>query len=208
MCQTPDALTTQASLSDSERPLQPTQLSSRTPRVFLAVDVANVFYGRRDRSRIDFGALLDFASQQGELVRAAAYVVRNNDEGRERSLVTALRHMEYDRIQVRPLRQRPDGRHKSDVDTLLIMEVWEAALRGKVDLVVLATGDSDFIPLVEGLTSRGIDVWVLGPEQATAWELTIAATRFVRLDDVAAVIDGAHPEPAIPGGNAAVPHAA
>ena len=59
------------------------------------------------------------------------------------------------------------------------MDVWEAAVKNEVDIVVLLSGDSDFVPLVERLVERGVEVHVIGPDGGTAWELAIAATHFL-----------------------------
>jgi uncharacterized LabA/DUF88 family protein len=93
-------------------------------------------------------------------------------------MLIALKQAGFDRMVVRALRQRPDGQSKSDIDTVITMDVWEAAVKGEVDVVVLCSGDSDSVPLVERLVERGIPVHVIGPDRGTAWELIVAATRF------------------------------
>ena len=96
----------------------------------------------------------------------------------------------FTEMEVRPVRQRPDGAYKSDIDTVITMAVWGAAIAGLIDVVVLASGDSDFLPLVEGLVLRGIEVHVIGPENGTAIELAVAANTFLYANQVPGLVQG------------------
>lgn len=92
--------------------------------------------------------------------------------------MVALKSMGFNKVVARHLRERPGGTVKSDADISLAMDVWEVASRPSLRRVILASGDSDFLPLVERLVAKGIEVFVVGPERATAWELIVTATKF------------------------------
>lgn len=153
---------------------------SRLKRV-LAVDAANhAIDAKENGARTDFGVSLAYAARQGTVVQAGFYGVRYNGVGeKERQQLIALKQAGFNRMVIRPLRQRADGTSKSDIDTVIAMDVWQAATRNEIDIVVLLSGDSDFVPLVERLVERGIEVHVIGPDRGTAWELAIAATYFL-----------------------------
>lgn len=153
----------------------------KSRQVLLAVDAANhAIDARENGSRIDYGVSLAYAARHGTVMQAGFYGVRCNGVGeRDRQLLIALKQAGFNRMVVRPLRQRTDGTNKSDIDTVIAMDVWEAATRNEIDIVVLLSGDSDFVPLVERLVERGIEVHVIGPDRGTAWELAIAATYFL-----------------------------
>ena len=153
----------------------------KSRQVLLAVDAANhAIDARENGSRIDYGVSLAYAARHGTVMQAGFYGVRCNGVGeRDRQLLIALKQAGFNRMVVRPLRQRADGTNKSDIDTVIAMDVWEAATRNEIDIVVLLSGDSDFVPLVERLVERGIEVHVIGPDRGTAWELAIAATYFL-----------------------------
>lgn len=53
-------------------------------------------------------------------------------------------------------------RGEKGIDVLLSLECFEAATLKGLDVVVLVTGDSDFLPLVRKLNSRGVRVMVFG----------------------------------------------
>ena len=108
---------------------------------------------------------------------------------RDRSQLIALKQAEaFTLLEVRPVRTRPDGTYKSDIDTVITMDVWEAAVKGTVEVVVLASGDSDFLPLVERLVAQGIETHVIGPDGGTAIELAMAASTFVYTSQVLGLV--------------------
>src|SRR5207244_13424912 len=89
---------------------------------------------------------------------------------------------------IRPHRCRPDGTKQSDIDIAMTVDIWEAALRKRMDTLILVSGDSDFIPLVERLVQKGLEVYVVGPDGATAWELMIASIQFCHTSEVAGLV--------------------
>jgi uncharacterized LabA/DUF88 family protein len=74
-------------------------------------------------------------------------------------------------------------RRKNSVDIKLAVDVVEfALLNPQVATFVLATGDGDFIHLVNTLRSRGKRVIVVGQSWNTSWQLTSSADQFVAYD--------------------------
>jgi uncharacterized LabA/DUF88 family protein len=159
-------------------------------RVLLAVDSANLYCALDNGARLDYEGLLDFADSLGTLVQASIYVPRNHNGERDRGFLVALKRMGFTKVVARPYRQQPDGRNKSDLDISIALDIWEAALRNEMEAVILASGDSDFVPLVERLVDQGIDVYIIGPDRATAWELIVAATWFLNASEVDGLIQG------------------
>ncbi len=154
-------------------------------RVWVADDAANLAQDRDTSWRVSHEALLAYAARLGIIVQAGIYFPRYNGLERERSQLIGLKQAAgFTEMEVRPVRQRPDGAYKSDIDTVITMAVWGAAVAGMADVVVLATGDSDFVPLVEGLVQRGIEVHVIGPDNGTAIELAVAASCFLYVSQV------------------------
>lgn len=153
----------------------------RPKQVLLAVDAANhAIDAKESGARMNYGVSLTYAAHHGVIKQAGFYGVRCNGVGeRERQQLIALKQAGFNRMVVRPLRQRADGTNKSDIDTVIVMDVWEAVVQKETDIVVLLSGDSDFVPLVECLVERGVEVHVIGPDRGTAWELAIAATHFL-----------------------------
>lgn len=149
--------------------------------VLVAIDAANHdIEAKENGANLHYGAALAYGSRQGTVRQAGFYAARVNGlPERERRRLIELKQAGFNRIVVRPLRQRGDGSVKSDIDTVIAMDVWAAVVRKEVDVVALFSGDSDFVPLVERMVELGIEVHVVGPDRCTAWELAAAATCFL-----------------------------
>lgn len=156
----------------------------KDPNVYLAVDAANLLYSTNKHMQVNYEALIEFAQRRGHLIESSIYVPRASQSERDRGLLLSLKYAGYTRVISRSLRRRPDNAHKSDIDVALTIDVWEAALRCRMDVLILASGDSDFLPLIEQVNQRGIAVDVVGPNQCTAWELIVASTHFCNASDV------------------------
>jgi uncharacterized LabA/DUF88 family protein len=158
-------------------------------RVWVVDDAANLAQGDPGW-RVNHAAILAYAARLGVIVQAGIYFPRYNGMERDRNQLIALKQAaEFTEMEVRPVRQRPDGTYKSDIDTVITMVAWGAAVTGMADVVVLASGDSDFVPLVEGLIQRGIEVHVIGPDNGTAIELAVAASCFVYASQVPGLVE-------------------
>lgn len=158
-------------------------------RVLLAMDQANLYwYASQNGERICYEALLAYAAELGRLTHSAIYVARPKPD-QDRAFLLKLKDLGFSRVVARALRQRPEGRSKSDIDTIMAMDLWQAVLKRETDSVALVSGDSDFVPLVEGITARGTPVCVIGPNGSTAWELKVAATHFVDARDVPGLLE-------------------
>lgn len=148
------------------------------PRVGLFVDVQNMFYGARERgARLDVETLLAAASSGRQLVRAVAYLVESRDIDQS-AFIHLLQAKKYE-VKRKPLRVRTDGSMKGNWDLEMALDALITAEH--LDVVVLATGDGDFVPLVRQLKLRGLRVEVYGFPRSSAPDLREAADRFVAI---------------------------
>ena len=148
------------------------------PRVGVFVDVQNMFYGAREKgARLDFEALLAVASEGRRLVRAVAYLVEARET--DQSAFIHLLQMKAWEVKRKPLRIRPDRTMKGNWDLEMALDA--VATAPHLDVVVLATGDGDFVPLVRQLKLDGVRVEVYGFPRSTAPDLREAADRFVSI---------------------------
>lgn len=152
--------------------------------LFLAVDAENIYRSLPEGKRVDYGALLAFARELGGSVRSALYMPRQEGGEKEKPFLVRLKFLGFMHIVHKPWRTLGGNVRKSDLDIQLALDVWEAAVEKKIGGVVLVTGDSDFIPLVEGLAARDIPTLVIGPDGSTSWELIVAATEFRSLSSM------------------------
>ena len=71
--------------------------------------------------------------------------------------------------------------YESNIDVVMAMDAIEMALEVKPDIVVLVTGDSDFVFLAQKLRRRGIRVEVASVEQSLGSELKNSANSVIDL---------------------------
>jgi len=148
-------------------------------RVAVFVDVQNMFYSAKHQfdAKLNFQKLLEAAGRGRELVRAIAYVVQSPDVDQTRFL-SMLKQTGYE-VKSKDLRVRADGSSKGDWDMGLALDT--IAMADRVDVVVLVSGDGDFVDLVSMLKARGARVEVFGFSQSTADELRDVASEYFEI---------------------------
>ena len=152
-----------------------------TERVGVFVDVANLLYSSRNlRVSIDFGRLLDFLRGNRRLIRAHAYAPTNPDPHAEQSFLSAVKGLGY-RITTKNYKTFSSGAKKADMDLDLCMDIVRLVDAGSLDTVVLVSGDSDFLPLLEYCSDHGVRVEVAAFEDAAAMILRQSCDLFVNL---------------------------
>jgi uncharacterized LabA/DUF88 family protein len=152
-----------------------------TERVGVFVDVANLLYSSRNlRVAIDFGRLLDFLRGNRRLIRAHAYAPTNPDPHAEQSFLSAVKGLGY-RITTKNYKTFASGAKKADMDLDLCMDIVRLVDAGSLDTVVLVSGDSDFLPLLEYCSDHGVRVEVAAFEDAAAMILRQSCDIFVNL---------------------------
>ncbi len=175
----------------------PANLPPRLPgehdeqRVGLFVDTQNLYYAARDAAgaNVDYERLLALAERGRRVKAATAYVVEREGATTAYGFVTRLSALGY-RVRRRLVRV-----HRGDGEGRLVLEGdWDMGIAADIvrawdglDVVVLASGDGDFVPLLELAQQRGLRVEVLAFREAAAQTLIDLADRFVHLSDVPAI---------------------
>jgi uncharacterized LabA/DUF88 family protein len=149
-------------------------------RVGVFIDTQNFYHSAKhlyNNSRVNFAAILRDAVAGRKLVRALAYVI-STKEGVEHSFFEALEKIGIE-TRSKELQEFSSGVKKADWDVGLTIDA--IALAPKLDAVVLCSGDGDFVPLVEFLQARGVQVEVVAFGQSSALKLKEAADDFFDL---------------------------
>ena len=146
----------------------------------ILLDQANLAAGAAERfsRKVDFHALLSELAAGRRIFRAIAFVV-DNGGARFDAFCDTLRKAGWE-LRLKKPKVFSDGRSKADWDMGIAVEAVE--LRGKVDTVVLVSGDGDFAPLVRLLRRWGVRVEVAAYPDSLAMELANAADSVTRLD--------------------------
>lgn len=153
---------------------------NHSQRVGVFVDVANMYYSAKNihGTRVNFGKLLEDAVGDRELVRALAYVIKA-DSPDENRFFEALDKQGFE-IRVKDLQVFAGGAKKGDWDVGLSVDA--ISMSSKLDVVVLVTGDGDYIPLVQYLKSAaGCRVEVVAFIESTAQKLREVVDKFLDL---------------------------
>ncbi len=158
--------------------------AASTERVGVFVDVANLLYSARSlHVSVDFGHLLDFLRSNRRLVRAHAYAPTNPEPQAEQQFLSAVKGLGY-RITTKNYKTFASGAKKADLDLDMCMDIVRLVDAGAVETVVLVSGDSDFLPLLEYCSDHGVRVEVAAFEDAAAMILRQSCDLFINLSMV------------------------
>ena len=150
-------------------------------RVAIFIDTQNLYHSAKHlyKARVNFAKVLEEAVGGRILVRAVAYVI-STESGEETNFFGALTKIGIE-TKVKDLQIFADGAKKADWD--LGMAIDAVKMAPKLDTVVLATGDGDFIPLIEYLDMHGIQVEVISFGKSSSAKLKEAAHAFTDMCD-------------------------
>lgn len=152
-----------------------------TERVGVFVDVANLLYSARTlRLTIDFGKLLDFLRGNRRLVRAQAYCPTSPQPGDDQMFLQAVKGLGY-RITTKNYKTFSSGAKKADLDLDLCMDVVRLVDGKAVDCIVLVSGDSDFMPMLDYCSDHGVRVEVAAFDESMSATLRQSCDLFVNL---------------------------
>ncbi|HLD86405.1 MAG TPA: NYN domain-containing protein [Patescibacteria group bacterium] len=154
-------------------------IKHKDQRVGVFVDVANMYYSSRNLfgSRTNFGKVLEVAVAGRKLIRAIAYVIRA-EAPEEAKFFDALDKQGFE-VKRKDLQVFVGGAKKGDWDVGIAIDT--ISMAPKLDVVVLVTGDGDFVPLIEFLQFLGQRVEVMAFGETAAAKLREAADDFFDL---------------------------
>ena len=145
------------------------------------LDTVNIYASVRDTypgMSPDHGKLLREAIADNHLHKAIAYCVRQG-EGMDRWKEVVGRYG-YEFQEKVPIHFK-DGNGKADQDMEIACDVWR--LSGAVDMIVLLTGDGDFIELVRRCKELGKITRVMGVPGSTSHTLIETADEFTPITE-------------------------
>ena len=151
-----------------------------TVRVGLFVDVANISgAARRFGNRpVDYRQLLVEVVGKRHLVVARAYAIDKG--GGFAAFARALKQAGF-KVAAKKPKRFADGTVKADWDIGMAIDM--LTQHQHLDVLVLGSGDGDFVPLVSELRKRGVRVEGVGFQERSADELVRAVDHFIELDE-------------------------
>ncbi len=152
----------------------------KNQRVAVLIDVQNLYHSAKNLygARVNFKNLLLEATAGRQLIRAIAYATKADEPG-EASFFDALEKAGIE-VRLKDLQVYPDGTKKGDWDVGLAVDA--IRLCANIDVIVLVTGDGDFIPMVEYLKALGKHVELMGFGKTSSFHLKELVNEFTDLD--------------------------
>ena len=154
-------------------------IKQKSQRVGVFIDVQNMYYSAKNlyNCRVNFGNIVETAVGERQLVRAIAYVVRAGVP-EEQSFFDALIKLGIE-TKEREVQVFLGGAKKADWDVGMVVDA--IRLSPKLDVVVLVSGDGDFIPLIEYLQNMGVQTEVMAFRETASSKLVEAVDDFTDL---------------------------
>lgn len=150
-------------------------------RVAILIDTQNLYHSAKNlyKAKVNFGAVVKAVLGERKLVRALSYVV-NTESGEESAFFEALEKLGIE-IKTKDLQIFYGGAKKADWDVGMAIDAIK--LSHKVDAIVIATGDGDFIPLVEYVKAQGCQVEAISFGRSSSSKLREAVDDFIDIDE-------------------------
>lgn len=166
-----------------KRPIQKPKnkpIRHKDQRIGVFVDAQNMYHSARSlyKARVNFKELLEEAVAGRTLIRAITYVI-STEGGLEKGFFDAIEKFGFE-IKEKDLQIFPGGMKKADWDVGLAVDAIKLA--DKLDVVVIISGDGDYVPLVEYLKiNKGCRVEIIAFGESTSSKLVEAADEFTDL---------------------------
>lgn len=159
-------------------------IPNKEQRIGIFIDIQNLYHSAKNLygGRVNYAELLKLLVNDRKLVRALGYVVKSDVEVGEDSFFDAL-HKSGIELRIKDIQVFPGGSKKADWDVGMAVDAIRMA--PMLDIVVLVTGDGDFIPLVEYLRvglGKGVEVAAFG--RTSSGKLRESADRFIDLEGI------------------------
>ena len=156
-------------------------IKNKDQRVAIFIDVQNLYHSAKNlyQARVNFREILKTATAGRMLIRAMAYVVKTKT-GEEKPFFDALVAIGIE-TRVKDLQEYYGGLKKADWDVGIAVDAIKAS--PGVDVVVLISGDGDYVPLVDYLQNHGNRVEVLAFGKSTSTKLREAVDEFIDLGE-------------------------
>lgn len=158
-----------------------TVIKHQEQRVAVFIDAQNLYHSAKNlyKRKVNFENVLKESVANRKLIRATAYVI-TSESGEEQSFFEALEKLGIE-TKTKDLQVFSGGAKKADWDVGLAIDAIKAS--SKVDAVVIASGDGDFVPLVDYLKTIGCQVEVISFQKSSSSKLLEVCDDFIDMDE-------------------------
>jgi len=160
----------------------------KSQRVGIFIDVQNLYHSAKHlySARVNYRELIKELVAGRQLIRAIGYVVKSETALGEASFFEALTKTGIE-LRIKDLQIFPGGLKKANWDVGMAVDAIRMA--NFLDVIILVTGDGDFLPLVEYLKwGFGKEVEVAAFGRSASSKLRESAYFFVDLEKIPRII--------------------
>ncbi len=157
-------------------------IKHKDQRVGIFIDTQNLYHSAKNlyHARVNFAAVLKEALGNRSLIRALSYVI-TTESGEEKAFFEALEKAGIE-TKTKNLQIFLGGSKKADWDVGLAVDA--ISMAPKLDTIIIASGDGDFIPLVEYLKiNEGCQVEIIAFGKSSSGKLREVADDFIDMCD-------------------------
>ncbi len=167
-------------------------MKNKEQRVGIFIDIQNLYHSAKNiyNSRVNYKELLRALLGGRKLIRAIAYVVKTDEMAGiteqavsgETAFFDALKRTGIE-LRVKDIQVYASGAKKADWDVGMAVDA--IRMVEFLDVVILVTGDGDFIPLIEYLRwGRGREVEVAAFSRSANGKIKEASDEFVAIEEI------------------------
>jgi len=160
----------------------------KSQRVGIFIDIQNLYHSVKHlySARVNYRELIKELVAGRQVIRVIGYVIKSETALGETSFFEALTKSGIE-LRIKDLQIFPGGVKKADWDVGLAVDAIRMA--NSLDVVILVTGDGDFLPLVEYLKwGLGKEIEVAAFGRSASAKLKEAADFFIDLEKIPKVI--------------------
>ena len=157
-------------------------IKHKDQRVGILVDASNMYHSAKNLygKRVNYKEILKTAVAGRKLIKATAYVIKTETD-ESVNFFEAL-HQQGFEVKMQDLQIFASGMKKADWDVGITVDAIK--MSSKLDVVVLVTGDGDYLPLIEYLqVTSGCLVEVMAFKKTASARLQEKADDFINLSD-------------------------
>lgn len=156
-------------------------IKHKEQRVGILFDVQNMYHSAKNlyKKKVNFKNVLKTAIAGRKLIRAIAYAIRT-EAGEEKAFCDALTKFGIE-VKSKDLQIFAGGMKKGDWDVGMTVDA--IRLAKTLDVIVLISGDGDFVPLIEYLKNQGVQAEVIAFSKSASLKLKEISDDFIDLGD-------------------------
>ncbi len=159
-------------------------MKRQNQRVGIFIDIQNLYHSSKNlyQARVNYKELIKELIGDRQLIIATAYVVKSDVVEGESAFFDALKKVGLE-LRIKDLQVFAGGMKKADWDVGMAVDA--IRMSDLIDVVILVTGDGDFVPLVEYLKwGKGRTVEVAAFSRSASAKIKEAADEFIELEKI------------------------